>query len=401
MRSSVCLLTGLGALLAGGCPMVAEVTVPGARVTTSHGEFVIALDDENAPATVANFVARAAEGYYNEVVFHRVVPGTLIQAGAWKLGLLPKDTRAPIANEAGNGLMNLRGTVAMARTEDPDSATAQFFVNLTDNPELDAGDGQAGYAVLGWVAAGLDVIDAIAALPTADRDGLSDVPMTDVFVTSTARMTVAVDGMDVVGARFETTLGGFTIALNAGAAPLSVANFLQYVDDGFYVGTLFHRVIPGFVVQGGGLVRTWVTQDAGAPIRNESSPDRKNRRGTVAMAFDEGPSSASTQFFVNVTDNPDLDAPAPGLGHAVFGHVVSGLDIVDRVAALSTGQRGLLSDAPLEDAVIISVTAIEIPTGQLALTPQGEEYAQYRSYQTRVVARNLLVEALGLAIYRP
>lgn len=401
MRSLVCLLITLGVVLVGGCPMVAEVTVPGARVTTSHGEFVIALDDENAPETVANFVARAAEGYYNEVVFHRVVPGTLVQAGAWKLGLLPKDTREPIANEAGNGLLNLRGTVAMARTEDPDSATSQFFVNLTDNPELDAGAGQVGYAVLGWVATGLDVIDAIAALPTADRDGFSDVPVTDVFITAAARTTVGVDGIEVSGVRFETTLGGFTIALNADAAPLSVANFLQYVDDGFYVGTLFHRVMPGFVVQGGGFVRTWVTQDAGAPIRNESSPDRKNRRGTVAMAFDEGPSSASTQFFVNVTDNPDLDASSAGLGHAVFGHVVSGLDVVDRIAATSSGQRGVLSDAPLEDVVILAVAATEIPTGQLALTPQGEEYAQYRSYQTRVVARNLLVQALGYAIYRP
>ena len=143
-------------------------------LVTSQGEITVELDAAAAPETVENFLSYARDGHYNGTIFHRVVPGLLVQGGAFTPDLQQKPSRAPIANEAGNGLSNRRGTLAAARDRGvSDSATAQFFINLADNPKFDRQDGDsaytAGYAVFGRVLQGLEVLDRIAALPTSAR----------------------------------------------------------------------------------------------------------------------------------------------------------------------------------------------------------------------------------------
>ncbi|MFD7639661.1 peptidylprolyl isomerase [Kitasatospora sp. NPDC059795] len=157
------------------------------KLNTNHGDIVIRLDAEKAPATVANFLQYVQDGFYNGTVFHRVINNFMVQGGGMEPGLRRKDTRAPIQNEADNGLKNTKYSVAMARTSDPHSATAQFFVNVADNAFLDhtgkSGPGW-GYAVFGEVVEGQDVVDAIEAVPTASKAGHADVPKEDVVLVS-------------------------------------------------------------------------------------------------------------------------------------------------------------------------------------------------------------------------
>jgi cyclophilin family peptidyl-prolyl cis-trans isomerase len=156
--------------------------------------------------------------------------------------------------------------------------------------------------------------------------------------------------------RFETTLGSFTVELFAEEAPLSAQNFLDYADAGHFDGTVFHRVIPGFVVQGGGLTADMKQKPTRAPIRNEADNGLKNRRGTLSMARTNDPHSATSQFFINLVDNAFLDPGRGGAGYAVFGHVVEGMDVVDRMAAVQTGNRGGHQDVP--------VTPIEVKSAR-------------------------------------
>ena len=152
--------------------------------------------------------------------------------------------------------------------------------------------------------------------------------------------------------RFDTTLGSFTVELFAGEAPLSAQNFLDYVDAGHFDGTVFHRVIPGFVVQGGGLTAEMKQKPTRAPIRNEADNGLKNRRGTLSMARTNDPHSATSQFFINLVDNAFLDHRPGSYGYAVFGRVAAGIDVVDKIAAVKTGRRGGHDDVPLEPVVI-------------------------------------------------
>lgn len=152
-----------------------EGTVP-ATIETDRGTIRIALDRDEAPATVENFLTYAREGFYDDTIFHRVIPDFMIQGGGMTEDLERKETRDPIVNESDNGLSNARGTLAMARTNDPDSATSQFFINLTDNGRLDGQEGRPGYTVFGRVTDGMDVVDRIAAAETTRRRGHQDVP---------------------------------------------------------------------------------------------------------------------------------------------------------------------------------------------------------------------------------
>ena len=152
---------------------------------TSQGQIELTLDDAKAPKTVANFVQYAKSGQYNGTVFHRVINGFMIQGGGFTPNLQQKATRAPIANEAGNGLKNTVGTIAMARTADPNSATAQFFINVTNNDFLNYKNPTpqgAGYAVFGKVTRGMDVVQRIAQTPIGTRNGMADVPVTPVVI---------------------------------------------------------------------------------------------------------------------------------------------------------------------------------------------------------------------------
>jgi len=167
---------GLGASLAAYAQKV--------KLATSAGDIVIQLDKAKAPKTVDNFVQYVKDGHYNGTVFHRVIPSFMIQGGGMTADMTEKPTRAPIPLESRNGLSNARGTVAMARTQDPNSATSQFFINVQDNPRLDAANARDGngYAVFGKVIAGMDVVDKIRAVPTSSKGMHDDVPMMPVTI---------------------------------------------------------------------------------------------------------------------------------------------------------------------------------------------------------------------------
>ncbi len=155
--------------------------------------------------------------------------------------------------------------------------------------------------------------------------------------------------------KFTTTLGAFTVQVDSAKAPLSAANFLTDVKDGFYNGTIFHRVIPGFMAQGGGFDTDFQQKAVRSPVKNEADNGLKNKRGTLAMARTNDPHSATAQFFINYKDNSFLDHTAPnpnGWGYAVFGEVIEGMDVVDAMAQQPTGNRGMHQDVPKTDIVI-------------------------------------------------
>jgi len=154
---------------------------------------------------------------------------------------------------------------------------------------------------------------------------------------------------------FETTLGNITLELFETDAPETTANFKQYVDDGFYNGTIFHRIIDGFMIQGGGFEPGMGQKDTHAPIKNEASNGLANNRGTIAMARTMDPHSATSQFFINVADNDFLNfrSETPdGFGYCVFGRVFDGMDVVDVIRAVSTTARGGHSDVPVDDVIV-------------------------------------------------
>ena len=156
-------------------------------LTTTHGDITIELFEDDAPITVENFLAYVDEGFFDGTIFHRVIPGFMIQGGGLTEGLQQKSPRSPIKNEADNGRINTHGALAMARTEVVDSATAQFFINLSDNGFLDHTPLNFGYAVFGQVTDGMDVVDKIAAVPTGPRGMHTDVPTETVFIESARR----------------------------------------------------------------------------------------------------------------------------------------------------------------------------------------------------------------------
>jgi cyclophilin family peptidyl-prolyl cis-trans isomerase len=158
---------------------------------------------------------------------------------------------------------------------------------------------------------------------------------------------------------FKTSLGSFTVDLDTKEAPLTVENFLAYVDSGHFAGTVFHRVIPGFVIQGGGLTADMRAKPTRSPIKNEAGNGLKNRRGTLSMARTNDIHSATSQFFVNLTDNASLDQRPGSFGYAVFGRVVKGMEVVDAIAKVKTGSKGHHDDVPLEPVVLESVTRAE------------------------------------------
>jgi peptidyl-prolyl cis-trans isomerase A (cyclophilin A) len=161
---------------------------PHVLLNTSMGEIEIELEAEKAPISTKNFLEYVESGFYDGTVFHRVIPGFMIQGGGFNEGLNQKKTRAPIKNEADNGLHNVRGTLAMARTQDVNSATSQFFINHRDNDFLDHGGRDFGYAVFGKVVRGMDVVDQIAQVPTGNRSMMQNVPLSPVTIVSAKKL---------------------------------------------------------------------------------------------------------------------------------------------------------------------------------------------------------------------
>ena len=160
----------------------------------------------------------------------------------------------------------------------------------------------------------------------------------------------------------ETTSGDILVELYPDKAPETVANFLKYVDDGCYNNTIFHRVIPGFMIQGGGLTARMQQKDTSAPIKNEADNGLKNDRGTIAMARTMDPHSATAQFFINLVDNDFLNFQAPsgnGWGYCVFGRVTEGMDVVDKIAKVKTTTVGMYQDVPSDLVVITGASRFE------------------------------------------
>ncbi|MBD3815264.1 MAG: peptidyl-prolyl cis-trans isomerase [Halothiobacillus sp.] len=165
-----------------------------------------------------------------------------------------------------------------------------------------------------------------------------------------------------VSVKIVTNMGAITVELDAAKAPKTVENFLSYVKSGFYNGTIFHRVIPGFMIQGGGFTPDFRQKPTHAPIVNEADNGLSNRRGTIAMARTSDPDSATAQFFINVADNKFLDYSGPsmqGAGYAVFGHVTSGMNVVDQIASTPTGAAGPFpQDVPKKTVLIESIKVL-------------------------------------------
>jgi cyclophilin family peptidyl-prolyl cis-trans isomerase len=166
-------------------------------------------------------------------------------------------------------------------------------------------------------------------------------------------------GVDSKKVKLETSMGDIVIELDEEKAPVTVKNFLQYMEDGFYDGTIFHRVIPNFMIQGGGFTSDMQRKATQPAIVNEAANGLKNDRGTIAMARTNDPDSATSQFFINHRDNGSLNYAGPGNpGYAVFGRVVEGMDVVDKIAAVKTTRRGPYSDVPVEPVVIKSAKLV-------------------------------------------
>ena len=181
------------------------------------------------------------------------------------------------------------------------------------------------------------------------------------FFLLTTALTSAAESQDPVSVLITTSKGDITVELLPAKAPETVANFLRYVDEGFYNGTIFHRVIPGFMIQGGGYDQAYKRKETHAPVVNEADNGLKNNRGTIAMARTGDPHSATAQFFINHTDNPALDHrnKGSGWGYAVFGKVVDGMAVVDRIANVKTGPGGpFRQDAPREMIIIEKISLI-------------------------------------------
>ncbi len=158
---------------------------------------------------------------------------------------------------------------------------------------------------------------------------------------------------------FSTSEGDIKVKLNKEAAPITVDNFLGYVNDGFYDGVIFHRVIPNFMVQTGGFTPDMKQKTPKAPIKNEANNGLRNTRGTLSMARTSEVDSATSQFFINVNDNKFLDNGERDFGYAVFGEVVEGMDVVDKIAAVQTGTVGPFRDVPQETVVINSAKVVD------------------------------------------
>lgn len=175
----------ISGLLVSGHLMAAN---PSVDIKTNKGNIIVELDEQKAPVSVKNFLMYVDKGYYSNTLFHRVIPGFMIQGGGFTKAFRQKPTDAPIQNEGNNGLKNTRGSIAMARTNDPNSATSQFFINLADNPALDHNATSPGYAVFGHVTSGMDVVDKIAQERTHSQDGHQNVPVTPVVIESVTRV---------------------------------------------------------------------------------------------------------------------------------------------------------------------------------------------------------------------
>ncbi len=177
--------------------------------------------------------------------------------------------------------------------------------------------------------------------------------------TATAPAQPAAEAVQPVDVVMKTSKGDMTIRLNPEQAPVTVKNFLTYVDKGFYKGLVFHRVMPGFMIQGGGMTADMSQKPTGAPIKNESDNGLRNSRGTIAMARTANPDSATSQFFINLVNNEFLNNRPGRPGYAVFGELIKGQEVMDAIASVKTGNRGPHANVPVEPVFILAVERVK------------------------------------------
>ena len=187
LNTTVKVLLAITLLATAGHGYTAEESPPRVTMETSMGSIVIELDPRRAPTTTANFLRYVDDGYYDGLIFHRVIPSFMIQGGGFDVELTRRGTSEPIINESGNGLINVKGSIAMARTNEPNSATSQFFINTNFNDALNARPGKQGYAVFGRVVDGMDTVMRIERVATTTRNGMADVPSEPVMIQSARR----------------------------------------------------------------------------------------------------------------------------------------------------------------------------------------------------------------------
>lgn len=375
------------------------------KMVTNKGEIVLELDQHKAPETVGNFLEYVDGGFYDNTLFHRVMPEFMIQGGGYDVNKKKKEARPPIKNESTNGLLNETGAIAMAfEQRKPESASSQFFINLNNNVMLDARGPRQGNTVFGRVIGGMDTVKTINLVPTENLAAkinlnFANSPVEPVVIQSVRRVP-AEEIKDMIAAatqlktqtptpgglhvKLATSMGDIILELDQRRAPVSVANFLSYADEGFYNGTMFHRVIKDFMIQGGGMTPDYAEKPTKPPIRNEWQNGLKNVRGSIAMARTKVPDSATSQFFINVVDNSRLDMPqADGAAYAVFGRVIHGMDVVENIrnTPVKFDARADQSQtaAPITPVIIKGVTRLspgEVEGFTAAAKPQGGSAAK-------------------------
>jgi peptidyl-prolyl cis-trans isomerase B (cyclophilin B) len=327
-----------------------------AVVETTAGTFVVDLRPDVAPAHVAHFMKLAQTGSYNGTIFHRVVKHGIIQGG----DPLSKDpAKVKLYGTGGLGVLKAeisaekftRGAVgAVLQPNRPDSAGAQFFVCVTDQPALDG-----KYTIFGRVSAGLDVVQRISEVP-ADARGVPKerIAITSITIRDTPPpepepfSTEAPDELARYRAVLETTAGAITLEFFPDRAPEHVRNFLRLAQAGVFAGTAFHRVVPGFVIQGGALTSRGPLDEKQQKLVRPLAPefnDTKHIKGIVSMARGDDPASATTSFFIVTGDAPSLDGK-----YTVFGRVADGLPVVEAIE-----QAPVDGEAPVTRIEIVSV----------------------------------------------
>ncbi len=221
----------------------------------------------------------------------------------------------------------------------------------------------ASHNVRFWKSIWFSVLLAVVALILTPFQAPAVVAGPEESGVAQAQGSATGEESELIYVKMETSKGDIVIELDHARAPISVGNFLAYVDDEYYDGTIFHRVMPTFMIQGGGFTTDLEKKRTDVPIKNEWRNGLKNKRGTIAMARVGGnPDSATSQFFINVVNNPNLDHPQPdGAAYAVFGRVVEGMDVVDKIRYVKTRVKGSMKNLPVETVEIKNVERIEWP----------------------------------------
>ncbi len=409
---------------------------PHVTMSTSFGQVIFKLDPGKAPISVDNFLQYVDSGFYKNKIFYRVIPGFIVQAGGVTADLKQAETFAPIKLEANNGLSNVSGSLAMARTALPDSATSEFYVNLANNAsQLDTSSTNPGYAVFGKVVKGMDVITSISRVRLTKNGSFENLPVTPIIIYSAYQSQMAIDDISVDKIQYrknstftikgdklesyievripscfrltelpggdskqrsytckiispgnfsvsvsdptnpsnsysktftvpllsqpqvtlQTTMGEIIVELNPDKAPLSVDNFLTYVESGFYTNKIFHRIVKNFVVQGGGYNSDLQSTSSFNPVKLEANTGLSNQRGTIALARTIAADSATTEFYINLVDNSKLlDAAYNPPGYAVFGKVIKGMDVIDTMALQAVQSLSVFDNLPVRPIIITS-----------------------------------------------